>query len=265
MSVSVALLFAMGTPSPSSVSTDQAERQPEREDAPDVKKEGEQEEEEEEEEELMFPFESEEPEESLHAPPAMFRSISDFHPLSRPSNPLAAVLAREGEAEREDAPPASFRSFDRRVFDFNGRHKRKASEAPAVLMVTPVVRPVPKRARLDRSATAPPSFMRAPSPAGQPLSRSSSNEACKECDELGDASSFRPLSASIAIPASTFRPIRPAGSSLADSNHSSASSSKSWTGSFCRRSLDVSSPVRSRLADLVISSSASRTASFDGS
>lgn len=226
--------------------------------------------EEEEEEELMFAFEADAAEPELQrarATPALFRSISDVHPLSRPANPLAAVLQREAEAEPDAEaeaelagwPAARFRSFAADALDFNGRRKRKAAaEAPGALqqLATRVIRPVPKRARLDRSATAPPCFMRAPSPAGRPLSRSSSSEPGDDRPEP---------SACIAIPASAFRPIRPASSSLAGSAHSSASSAKSWTSAFCRRSLDVSSPVRSRLGDLVLGSSAARTASFDAS
>lgn len=215
---------------------------------------------EDEDEELMFSFE-----------PDTFRSLSELPPLPRPSNPLAAVLAQDQNQNQQLAPV--FRSF---ADDFNGRRKRSrepSSSSPSSspfqfpAVVTPVVRPIPKRARLDaRSATAPASFMRAPSPAGQPLSRSSSNEPSKDKDkdkEEDKGCSFRPLSASIAIPGASFRPIRPASTGLVGSTHSSASASsaKSWAGNFCRRSLDVGSPVRTRLSDLVISSSGSREGS----
>lgn len=226
-----------------------------------------------EDEELMFAFDQDADaavDRLRPQTPTLFRSISDFQPLERPANPLAAVLQDESRRRRDDEdgdgrhgePRPFFRALHE-PFDFNGRRKRKARDTP-VIAVTPIIRPIPKRARLDlnRSATAPANLMRAPSPSGQPLSRSSSNEAPRDSEEKEPLG--RPLSASIAIPASTFRPIRPA-SSLAGSTHSSASSSKSWAANFCRRSLDVSSPVRSRLNDLVLGSSAGRTTSFDGS
>lgn len=218
-----------------------------------------------EDEELVFAFEDGEAfSPRLHSGgSSVFHSI-DGVAFERPANPMAAVLERqarkrglEDEQEPEDEE-------EKIPAELKPSRKRKSYDLP-VVAVTNVVRPTPKRMRSDayeRSVTAPPCLTGVARVAWEP----------QEMPELERDSC--PRSASINIPHNKFQPIHWPGdaavsrSSGRDRSHScsSSSSSKSWSslGLFCRRSLDVSSPLRVRFSDLVLNT-ASRAGSYTGS
>ncbi|KAG6592709.1 Cytoplasmic dynein 1 heavy chain 1 [Phytophthora cinnamomi] len=246
-----------------------------------------------EDEELMFAFEEEQEE---HAAVAVafsprlrsggsriFHSI-DGVDVERPANPMAAVLARREKAMRkrgrddeEDEPeePEALDTEDRAeekpaapVF----RRKRNTFDLPTGR--ARVIRPVAKRLKsnaYERSVTAPACLM-----GNLSLHRTrdqQQDDAIPELESEADHKSNAPFrSASINIPDS-FQPIHwPGDAAVACSSGrersqscSSSSSSKSWAsglGLFCRRSLDVSSPLRVHFNDLVLHSS---TGSYTGS
>ncbi|GMF30789.1 unnamed protein product [Phytophthora fragariaefolia] len=221
-------------------------------------------------EELMFAFE----EQDAEALWPRSGGARVFHPIDgrdveRPANPMAAVLERRGKRGRDDGDLEEPEALDADLDEDKPASLRlvsaglKRSTFRLPMRCTRVVRPVAKRPKTSayaRSATAPACLM-----GNLSLHRTAELEA-KEDVELenemdnGDAP-FR--SASIDIPAS-FHPIQWPGdavvtrSSGRERSHScsSSSSSKSWgSGLFCRRSLDVASPLRVHFNDLVLRSS----------
>ncbi|RLN86395.1 hypothetical protein BBJ28_00001897 [Nothophytophthora sp. Chile5] len=226
-------------------------------------------------EELQFLFEREDE--------PLFRPIGGFE---RPPHPMAALLERreaqalrpkrvrgdeldqpDEEEEKAACPlPVPVSAF----------RKRKTFDRPTEL-VTKLVRPMPKRLKsgaYERSVTAPACLMGSLS-----LHRSRPQEEenpppLGEADELHEPTSSSARSAAVSIPnMPLFRPIHwPGDAAVAgrERSHScsSSSSAKSWTsglGRFCRRSLDVASPLRVRLSDLVLGSTVSRAGSYTGS
>ncbi|KAE8888732.1 hypothetical protein PF005_g7293 [Phytophthora fragariae] len=244
---------------------------------------------EEEDEELMFAFEEEQQQEEVAVAPLtprlrsggsrIFHSIDDVD-VERPANPMAAVLARrealrkrsredDEELEEPEALDADYLTEKPvAVFRPVASRKRKTFDLPTGL--ARVIRPVAKRPKsnaYERSVTAPACLM------GN-LSLHRSRDQQQEDDaipELEDEADKTFRSASINIPDS-FQPIHWPGdaavscSSGRERSHSvSSSSSKSWAsglGLFCRRSMDVSSPLRVHFSDLVLRSS---TGSYTGS
>ncbi|KAF1779307.1 Regulator of chromosome condensation 1/beta-lactamase-inhibitor protein II [Phytophthora cactorum] len=149
----------------------------------------------------------------------------------------------------------------------SSNRKRKTFDLPNA--PARVIRPVAKRLKsnaFERSITAPACLMNNLS---LHISR---DETISELEHEEDKSNAPFRSASINIPDS-FQPIHwPGDAAVSRSSGrdrsqscSSSSSSKSWAsglGLFCRRSLDVSSPLRVRFNDLVLHSS---TGSYTGS
>ncbi|GMF10807.1 unnamed protein product [Phytophthora lilii] len=232
-----------------------------------------------EDEELMFAFEEQDAAFSprLHSQGSqLFHSI-DGVAFERPANPMAAVLERreaqqskkrerDDEVEEPEAPDAADAVEEKPLA---GRRKRKTFDLPTGS--ARVVRPVAKRVKsnaYERSITAPACLMGSLS-----LHRTREpQDAIPELENEADKANGPFRSASINIPDS-FQPIHwPGDAAVARSSGrdrsqscSSSSSSKSWAsglGLFCRRSLDVSSPLRVRFNDLVLHSSAG---SYSGS
>lgn len=220
-------------------------------------------------EELMFAFEEQGDEFSpRHSEGShIFHSI-DGVDFERPANPLAAILEkcealgrnkREREEDDVQEPEAGY-TLDKSV-GTPGNRKRKTFDLPNA--PARVIRPVAKRLKsnaIDRSITAPACLMNNLS---LHMTRDETISELEQHEEKSDAP-FR--SASINIPDS-FQPIHWPGDAAASRNSgrdrsqscSSSSSSKSWAsgfGFFCRRSLDVSSPLRVRFNDLMLHSSA---------
>ncbi|KAK1931569.1 hypothetical protein P3T76_012898 [Phytophthora citrophthora] len=220
-----------------------------------------------EDEELMFAFEEQEQDVS-----PIFHSI-DGVDFERPVNPMASLLdrldnnkrSREEEEEdddddEEEEPEADFTEEKPAVTPVISR-KRKTLELPNA--PARVIRPVAKRFKsnvYERSITAPACLMNNLS-----LHLTTESEAIPELENEEDNGPTPFRSASINIPDS-FQPIHWPGDTAVSRNSgslscSSSSSSKSWTGLLCRRSLDVSSPLRVHFNDLVLHSSGSYTGS----
>lgn len=211
-----------------------------------------------EDEELMFAFEEQD------ASP-VFHSIDGID-FERPANPVASLLdrldsnKRGREDEEEEEPEADLTEEKSAVTPVLSR-KRKTLELPNA--PARVIRPVAKRFKsnvYERSMTAPACLMNNLS-----LHRTTESEAIPELENEGGNSPTPFRSASINIPDS-FQPIHWPGDAAVSRNSgslscSSSSSSKSWTGLLCRRSLDVSSPLRVHFNDLVLHSSGSYTGS----
>ncbi|ETI51096.1 hypothetical protein F442_05569 [Phytophthora nicotianae P10297] len=227
---------------------------------------------EEEDEELMFAFEEQDEELSprLHNEGShIFHSI-DGVDFERPANPVAAILERrealdqkkrgrgEDEVQVYEANLAEEKPVATPVLSNRKRKTFDLPNAPAR-----VIRPLAKRLKSnasERSITAPACLMNNLS---LQISR---EEAIPELEHEEEKSNVPFRSASINIPDS-FQPIHWPGDAAVSRNSgrdrsqscSSSSSSKSWTsglGLFCRRSLDVSSPMRMRFNDLMLHSSA---------
>lgn len=225
-----------------------------------------------EDEELMFAFEQQDADfsprlrsEGSH----IFHSI-DGVDIERPSNPMAAILERREAVDSkkrgrgEEEPKALESTTDETpvVTPVLSSRKRKTLDLPNA--PARVIRPVAKRLKSnahERSITAPACLM-----GNLSLHRTRDQQQQQQGeDEAANANSpFR--SASINIPDS-FQPILwPGDAAVSRSSGrdrsqscSSSSSSKSWAsglGLFCRRSLDVSSPLRVRFNDLMLHSSA---------
>ncbi|KAG7396706.1 hypothetical protein PHYBOEH_001874 [Phytophthora boehmeriae] len=233
-----------------------------------------------EDEELMFAFEDQDDAFSprLHSGGSQIFHSIDGVEVERPANPLAAVLERQaakeakkrGREEDDEDEPEAQETAD--LFEEKPavNRKRKTFERPTVA-ATQVVRPTAKRYKSERSTTAPACLM------GN-LSLHRTWEPPQEIPELGRGEADKgPLrSASINIP-HKFQPIHWPGDAAAmarssgrDRSHScsSSSSSKSWAsglGLFCRRSLDVASPLRVHFNDMVLGTTASRAGSYTGS
>ncbi|KAL4108799.1 hypothetical protein PRIC1_000508 [Phytophthora ramorum] len=213
----------------------------------------------EEEEELMFAFEE-------HvASPRGFYSI-DGVAFERPAHPMAAILARldakkrsrqEDDVEEPETLDAEDLTEQKPVAV---SRKRKTFDLPSVPVR--VIRPVAKRFKSDaheRSMTAPACLM------GR-LSLHRTREQQEDIPELENETDKGPTgfrSASIDIPDS-FYPIPCPGDAAVgrDRAQSFSSSSSSKSGLFCRRSLDVASPLRVHFNDLELHSS---TGSYTGS
>lgn len=189
--------------------------------------------------------------------------------IERPGNPMAAILehreaidrkkrGREEEVDELEADDGVEESpLATRVF--TNKCKCKTFELPTA--PARVIRPVAKRFKannFDRSITTPACLI-------NKLSRYDTTEEASFEHENEDLD--LPLrAASIAVPDS-FQPILWPGDAAVlnnfgkDRSHScsSSSSSKSWAsglGLFCRRSLDVASPLRVRFNDLMLHSTA---------
>ncbi|RLN81172.1 hypothetical protein BBJ28_00009365 [Nothophytophthora sp. Chile5] len=233
-------------------------------------------------EELQFLFEREDE--------PLFRPIGGFE---RPSHPMAAVLERReahalrpkrvrGDELNETGDHADDPGEDEEKaacplpVPVSARRKRKTFDRPTEL-VTKLVRPTPKRLKsgaYERSVTAPACLMGSLS-----LHRSRPQEEenpppLGDADELHEPTTSSARSAAVSIPnMPLFRPIHwPGDAAVAgrERSHScsSSSSAKSWAsglGRFCRHSLDVASPLRVRLSDLVLGSTVSRAGSYTGS
>ncbi|TDH67684.1 hypothetical protein CCR75_004817 [Bremia lactucae] len=221
-------------------------------------------------EELLFPVEDLEVVHSprLHSKRShVFYSI-DGVDIERPGNPMAAILEhreaidrkkRERDEEVDEFNPDGAEESPIATRVFSHKCKRKTLELPTA--PARVIRPVAKRFKaygFDRSITAPACFI------DKRLRYETTEEAKLELEKEDLDLPLR--AASIAVPDS-FQPILwPGDAALShkfgkDRSHScsSSSSSKSWAsglGLFCRRSLDVSSPLRVRLNDLVLHSTA---------
>ncbi|KAL3660934.1 hypothetical protein V7S43_013950 [Phytophthora oleae] len=213
-----------------------------------------------EDEELMFAFEEQD------ASP-VFHSI-DGVDFERPANPMASLLDRldsnkRGREDEDEEPEADLTEEKPAATPVLSR-KRKTLELPNA--PARVVRPVAKRFKsnmYERSITAPACLMNNLS-----LHRTTESEAIPELENEADNGPAPFRSASINIPDS-FQPIHwPGDAAVSRSSGqdrslscSSSSSSTSWTGLLCRRSLDVSSPLRVHFNDLVLHSSGSYTGS----
>ncbi|EGZ20468.1 hypothetical protein PHYSODRAFT_354301 [Phytophthora sojae] len=160
------------------------------------------------------------------------------------------------------------------VFRPNASRKRKTFDMPTGL--ARVIRPVAKRPKsnaYERSVTAPACLMGNLSLHRTRDQRHEEDEAIPELESETEKSNAPYRSASINIPES-FQPIHWPGDAAVSCSSggrersqscSSSSSSKSWAsglGLFCRRSIDVSSPLRVHFSDLVLRSS---TGSYTGS
>ncbi|OWZ06603.1 hypothetical protein PHMEG_00021121 [Phytophthora megakarya] len=218
----------------------------------------------EEDEELMFAFEEQDDALSprLHSEGSqLFHSI-DGVDFERPANPVAATLERQEELNSrkrryEDAPDLI---EEKAAVTPVLSRKHKTFELPNA--PARIIRPVAKRLKSnahERPITAPACLM-----GNLSLHRTRDQpQVIPQVEIETDHVQFR--SASINIPDS-FQPIHwPGDAAVSRSGRdrsyscSSSSSSKSWTsglGLFCRRSLDVSSPLRMHLNDLVLHSSA---------
>ncbi|KAG2774694.1 hypothetical protein PC129_g7219 [Phytophthora cactorum] len=229
-----------------------------------------------EDEELMFAFE-EQVSPRLHSEGShIFHSI-DGVDFERPANPMAAILEhreaiehkkRRREEDDVQEPEADLTEEKPVVTPvLSSNRKRKTFDLPNA--PARVIRPVAKRLKsnaFERPITAPACLMNNLS---LHISR---DETISELEHEEDKSNAPFRSASINIPDS-FQPIHwPGDAAVSRSSGrdrsqscSSSSSSKSWAsglGLFCRRSLDVSSPLRVRFNDLVLHSS---TGSYTGS
>ncbi|CEG37090.1 uncharacterized protein PHALS_04549 [Plasmopara halstedii] len=226
---------------------------------------------EDEEEELMFKFEEQDAELSprLHSGDSQIFYSIDGVDFERPANPMVAILEcheavdRKKRGREEDGvqePDADVIEEEMVATPvLKGNPKRTTFELPNA--PARVIRPLAKRFKLnglERSITAPACLM-------DNLSLYwTKDETIPELEDEEPEVPFR--SASINIP-NTFQPINwPGDAAIShsygkDRSHScsSSSSSKSWAsglGLFCRRSLDVSSPLRVRLNDLMLHPSA---------
>lgn len=211
-----------------------------------------------------------------------------FAPI-RPQNPMAAVLDDHEFASLSASPFGEYGSpsvlrmaadaapapiCERSPsFDFNGRRKRKYVDDSCC--VTPRVRPMAKRAKSFScvSEVLLPSLVSAANADAGKLDASSISSILD-----ADSSAVGKRSASIQIPRHGMRvhgqdrsasgpsrgmhhhhhhrPLEPPAAS-SDPLVSHANSSSSWNARveyFCRRSLDISSPLRLRLRDLVVGS-----------
>lgn len=223
-------------------------------------------EDEDEEEELMFAFEPEarreEDEEDRERRRGSVCALPPQRPtLFRPIPPRLSTIASVAHMGTSPDCPA----------DFNGRRKRRCLDD---ILHPCIVRPVAKRIKScpfvqeSKPAMTPPPWVAV---ASSPTTTSSSEN--KSAPWVRSASISIPKRPSAAHRSKSAQSLsKPSVSLLAPANASGSASSsssapKSWNTSssfeyFCRRSLDVSSPLRARFRDLVVGS-VSRTASYN--
>lgn len=216
--------------------------------------------EEDEEEELMFAFEPEtrreEDEEDRERRRGSVCALPPQQPTTfRPIPPRLSTIASVAHMGTSPDCPA----------DFNGRRKRRCMDD---ILYPCVVRPVAKRIKScpfvqePKPTMTPPPWVAAASASESkvaPWVRSASISIPKRPSAAHRSKSAQaPSKASVSL-------LAPANAS--GSASSSSSAPKSWNTSssfeyFCRRSLDVSSPLRARFRDLVVGS-VGRTASYN--